>query len=101
MGRPLGAEGLDALGEVAPVGDARQMHRSRGTLAAVPALPPVGRPRYAIPYFMGPHLDTEIACLPTCQGPGNPPRYPPITYATYLDWWYDANYNAARQRDVA
>src|SRR6266850_6879924 len=32
------------------------------------ALPPVGRPRYAIPYFMGPHLDTEIACLPSCQG---------------------------------
>ena len=65
------------------------------------ALPPVGRPRYAIPYFMGPHLDTEIACLPTCQGPGNPPRDPPITYATYLDWWYDTNYNATRQRDVA
>ncbi len=39
------------------------------------ALPPVARPRYAIPYFMGPHLDTEIACLSTCQGPGNPPRY--------------------------
>ena len=65
------------------------------------ALPPVDRPRYAIPYFLGPHLDTEIACLPTCQGPGNPPRYPPITYAAYLEWWYDANYNAARQRDVA
>jgi isopenicillin N synthase-like dioxygenase len=65
------------------------------------ALPPLGRPRYAIPYFMGPHLDTEIACLPTCHGPDDPPRYPPITYAAYLDWWYDANYNAARQRDVA
>jgi len=65
------------------------------------ALPPVGRPRYAIPYFMGPHLDTEIACLPTCHDRDNPPRYAPITYAAYLDWWYDANYNAARQRDVA
>ena len=65
------------------------------------ALPPVGRPRYAIPYFFGPHLDTEIACLPTCQGPGNPARYPPTTYAAYLAWWYDANYNAASQRDVA
>jgi isopenicillin N synthase-like dioxygenase len=73
------------------------------------ALPPVGRPRYAIPYFMGPHLDTEIACLPSCQGPGDPPRYPPISYGAYLAWWYDANYNAldqrdavaARQRDVA
>jgi len=65
------------------------------------ALPPVGRERYAIPYFMGPHLDTEIACLPTCRSADDPPRYPPITYAAYLDWWYDANYNAARQRDVA
>jgi isopenicillin N synthase-like dioxygenase len=65
------------------------------------ALPPVGRERYAIPYFMGPHLDTVIACLPTCQGPDDRPRHPPITYAAYLDWWYDANYNAASQRDVA
>jgi len=65
------------------------------------ALPPVGRPRYAIPYFFGPHLDTEIACLPTCLGPGNPARYPSITYAEYLEWWYDTNYNAASQRDVA
>jgi isopenicillin N synthase-like dioxygenase len=65
------------------------------------ALPPVGRPRYAIPYFFGPHLDTEIACLPTCVGQDNPARYPPITYAAYLEWWYDANYNAASQRDVA
>jgi len=64
------------------------------------ALPPVGRPRYAIPYFMGPHLDTEIACLPTCQGPGNPPRYPPTSYAAYLDWWYDANYKPSDQRDA-
>jgi isopenicillin N synthase-like dioxygenase len=65
------------------------------------ALPPVGRPRYAIPYFFGPHLDTEIACLPTCSGLDDPARYPAITYAEYLEWWYDANYNAASQRDVA
>jgi isopenicillin N synthase-like dioxygenase len=61
------------------------------------ALPPVGRHRYAIPYFLGPHLDTVIACLPTCQGPDNPPQHPPITYEQYLTWWYDANYNAALQ----
>ena len=65
------------------------------------ALPPVGRPRYAIPFFLGPHIDTVIACLPTCQGPANPPRFPPITYDDYLRWWYDANYNAAAQRDSA
>jgi len=65
------------------------------------ALPPVGRHRYAIPFFMGPHIDTVIACLPTCQGPDNPPRFPPITYEEYLLWWYDANYNAAVQQDNA
>jgi isopenicillin N synthase-like dioxygenase len=64
------------------------------------ALPPVGRDRYAIPFFLGPHLDTEIACLPTCQGPDNPARFPPITYDAYLHWWYDANYNARTQDDV-
>ncbi len=63
------------------------------------ALPPVGRHRYAIPFFLGPHLDTAIACLPTCQGPDNPPKYPPITYEEYLRWWYDANYNASVQTD--
>ena len=70
-------------------------HRFKST--AHRALPPVGRERYAIPYFLGPHLDTVIECLPTCQGPERPPKYPPITYDEYLRWWYDANYNAAVQ----
>ena len=61
------------------------------------ALPPVGRHRYAIPFFLGPHIDTVIACLPTCQGPHDPARFPPITYSDYLHWWYDANYNARVQ----
>jgi len=65
------------------------------------ALPPVGRPRYAIPFFLGPHLDTEIACLPSCQGPDRPAKFPPITYDAYLHWWYDANYNAAAQNDAS
>ena len=63
------------------------------------AVPPLDRPRYAIPYFLGPHLDTVIECLPTCQGPDRPPKYPPITYDEYLRWWYDANYDVARQND--
>jgi len=63
------------------------------------ALSPVGRHRYAIPFFLGPHIDTVIECLPTCQSPDNPPRFPPITYGDYLTWWYDANYNASLQND--
>ena len=65
------------------------------------AVPPVGRHRYAIPFFLGPHIDTVIACLPTCQSADNPPRFEPITYDAYLHWWYDANYNAAKQNEPA
>jgi isopenicillin N synthase-like dioxygenase len=65
------------------------------------ALPPVGRDRYAIPFFLGPHVDTIIQCLPTCQGADNPPKFPPIAYGDYLTWWYDNNYYAPAQRDDA
>ena len=80
------------------------LHRwTNGRYRSTPhrALPPVGQDRYAIPYFLGPHLDTLIECLPTCQGPGNPPQFPPITYSDYIVWWYDANYNAKDQADLA
>jgi isopenicillin N synthase-like dioxygenase len=65
------------------------------------AVPPVGRDRYAIPFFLGPHIDTVIECLPTCQGPDNPARFPSITYDDYLRWWYDANYDARVQETAA
>ena len=64
------------------------------------ALPPVGRHRYAIPFFLGPHVDTVIECLPSCREPNVPPRFPPITYEDYLTWWYDANYKASVQDDA-
>jgi isopenicillin N synthase-like dioxygenase len=37
-----------------------------------------GSRRMSFGYFLHPNYDAEIACLPTCQGPGNPPRYPPV-----------------------
>ena len=78
------------------------LHRwSNGRVKSTPhrAVPPVGRHRYAIPFFLGPHIDTMIECLPSCHGSDDPPRFPPITYEAYLTWWYDANYNAAVQSD--
>lgn len=80
------------------------LHRwTNGRYLSTPhrALPPVGQHRYAIPFFLGPHLDTTIECLPGCSNNDNPPRFPPITYADYMAWWYDANYNAADQDDLA
>jgi isopenicillin N synthase-like dioxygenase len=76
---------------------------SNGRFLSTPhrALPPVGRHRYAVPYFMAPHLDTVIACLPTCTDADNPPRWDPITYEAWITAWTDANYDPKRQQDVA
>jgi isopenicillin N synthase-like dioxygenase len=37
-----------------------------------------GSRRMSFGYFLHPNYDAEIACLPTCLGPGNPPRYAPV-----------------------
>jgi isopenicillin N synthase-like dioxygenase len=34
--------------------------------------------RISVPHFASPNGATLIQCLPTCTGPGNPPRYQPI-----------------------
>ncbi len=42
-----------------------------------------GARRLSIAYFVAPNYDLVIECVPTCQAPGNPPKYPPITVAGY------------------
>ncbi|PSN15319.1 isopenicillin N synthase family oxygenase [filamentous cyanobacterium CCT1] len=42
------------------------------------------RDRYSIAFFCEPDADALISCLPTCQGPSHPPRYPPIAAGDYL-----------------
>lgn len=77
------------------------LHRwSNGRLLSTPhrANPPVGRDRYAIPFFHGPNWDAEIACLDTCLSPGETPRWPPITFAAYMGWWYENNYASAHAK---
>ena len=37
-------------------------------------------PRYSIPLFFNASGDWPMECLPTCHGPGNPPKYPTISY---------------------
>jgi isopenicillin N synthase-like dioxygenase len=75
---------------------------SNGRFKSTPhrALPPVDRHRYAIPFFLGPQFDWVIECLPSCTGPDNPPRWPPITYAAWQEYWYDANYDPKAQKDL-
>lgn len=65
------------------------------------AVPPVEQHRYAMPFFLAPHIDTVIACLPTCTGPDCPPRWEPITYEQWITQWTNANYDPKVQQDVA
>ena len=51
-----------------------------------------GRDRYSIAFFYSPNPDAVIECLPSCVGPGNPPRYPPAVYRDLVLEFYNANY---------
>ncbi len=43
-----------------------------------------GQERYALPFFFDPDFHAPIACLPTCQAPGEAPKYPPTTAGAHL-----------------
>lgn len=36
--------------------------------------------RYSIPFFLNANSDYRMTCIPSCCGPDNPARYPPISY---------------------
>jgi hypothetical protein len=36
-----------------------------------------------------------VECLPSCQGPDDPPKYPPVAYGDYLVWFMKRNYHGA------
>jgi isopenicillin N synthase-like dioxygenase len=45
---------------------------------------PPGRDRYSVAYFLDANPDAEVACLPTCTGPGRPAKYPSVTAGDFL-----------------
>lgn len=54
---------------------------------AVPA-----RDRYSAPVFINPDLEPVVECLPTCQGPDNPPKYQPESYWDFYKWYMTNSY---------
>ncbi|GAA3047542.1 hypothetical protein GCM10020000_29590 [Streptomyces olivoverticillatus] len=50
------------------------------------------RKRYSVPFFLQPNYDAPIECIPTCTGPGNPPRHPATTSGAYLTGKLSAAY---------
>jgi isopenicillin N synthase-like dioxygenase len=51
------------------------------------------RDRFSLPFFFDTDMDAVIECLPTCAGPGNPPRYVPVRYGDYLMDRLNRNYD--------
>jgi isopenicillin N synthase-like dioxygenase len=51
-----------------------------------------GNDRYSIAFFYSPNPASTIECLPSCTGPGNPPRYPPALYRDLILAFFNANY---------
>jgi isopenicillin N synthase-like dioxygenase len=41
--------------------------------------------RYSLPFFVHPYSEFDIACLPQCDTPENPCKYPPITAGEFLN----------------
>lgn len=51
---------------------------------AVPPLDAGARARrLSIGYFVGPRYNAMVECMPTCQGPGNPAKYEPVSVHDY------------------
>jgi isopenicillin N synthase-like dioxygenase len=53
-----------------------------------------GRRRYSIPFFLSGAPAYEVACLPSCLGPGERPKYPPITAEQHIRERYRQTYGA-------
>ena len=52
-----------------------------------------GGDRHSAAFFFNPDYYCRVECLPTCTGPGNPPRYPPVRYGDYLMHRLNKNYD--------
>jgi isopenicillin N synthase-like dioxygenase len=52
-----------------------------------------GGERYALAFFCDASIDWPIAAVPSCTGPGSPPRYAPTTYTEYMIEYQARTYN--------
>ena len=48
--------------------------------------------RYTAPVFLAPDFEPVVECLPTCQGPDNPPKYPSESYWQFFKWYMANTY---------
>jgi isopenicillin N synthase-like dioxygenase len=43
-----------------------------------------GAERFSIPYFAIPDFDAVVECLPSCEGPGRPAKYPALSVGEFM-----------------
>ncbi len=55
-------------------------------------MPPETKDRYSIACFVNPSFEPVTECLPSCQGPGNPPKYPRESYWDFYKWYMANTY---------
>ncbi len=51
-----------------------------------------GRERYSVPFFYTGNYAHKVECIPTCLGPGEKPKYPPITVEAHMREMYRQTY---------
>ncbi|MGA7936292.1 MAG: 2-oxoglutarate and iron-dependent oxygenase domain-containing protein [Kovacikia sp.] len=56
-----------------------------------------GKERYSIPFFFDTNYHALVKCIPTCQSPENPPKYPPITAGEHILEMYRRTYDLKRE----
>ena len=57
--------------------------------------------RYSLPYFFDTDMNAIIECLPSCTGPGNPPKYAKVRYGDYLMERLNKNYDYRKPERTA
>jgi isopenicillin N synthase-like dioxygenase len=55
--------------------------------------------RYSNIFFLYPDVDAVLECLPTCQGPDNPAKYPPISFSEFHAGYAARNFAYAEDWD--
>ncbi|MFZ5780070.1 MAG: isopenicillin N synthase family dioxygenase [Pseudomonadota bacterium] len=60
-----------------------------------------GGDRYSCPYFFDMSMDSIVEVLPTCQGPAEPARFPPVRYGDYLLDRLDKNYSYRKEAEAS
>ena len=57
-----------------------------------------GAERYSLPFFFDPNFSAEVAALPTCTGPGEPPKFAPTTGGQHLLDMINATFDYHREK---